>query len=418
MSTSTAPTTSEEIQDFGGGKYGIGGAVNDYWQRLRGGDVGSLPAVLGAVVLVVVFTALRPDTFTKALNFANLIQQGAAVTVIAMGLVFVLLLGEIDLAAGFTAGTCGAVMGVMIKNHGWPWWAAIVAALVTGVVIGGAHGPARVTARHPVLRRHAGLLPQPAGRDARDHRRGRHGHDPGQEDPRDHEQQPADLARLDALRRRHRRVRLADVLPPSPGAGDRRRALVAVRGGPEGRWRGRPAGGRHVLPEHRAEQQPVDRLDQGCPRGGRPPGHPRRHPVLPAEPDRLRPPRLRRGRQRGGRAPRRYRCAQHQADLLHHLFGARRHGRHPVRQPQQLDLAVDRWRHRPAPGGRRGGHRRDEPVRRQGTRHRRGHRRLRRRRDPERHEPDGCLRVVRLHLHRPGAAPRGQRRRACRAAEV
>ena len=139
MSTSTQ-TTDETIQDFGGGKYGIGGAVNDYWQKVRGGDVGSLPAVLGALVLVIVFTVLRPDTFTKALNFANLIQQGAAVMVIAMGLVFVLLLGEIDLAAGFTAGTCGAVMGVMIKNHGWPWWAAILAALLTGVVIGALMG--------------------------------------------------------------------------------------------------------------------------------------------------------------------------------------------------------------------------------------------------------------------------------------
>ena len=44
-------TAHEEIHDFGGGKYGIGGAVNDYWQKLRGGDVGSLPAVLGALVL-------------------------------------------------------------------------------------------------------------------------------------------------------------------------------------------------------------------------------------------------------------------------------------------------------------------------------------------------------------------------------
>lgn len=140
MSSSTSQAAPERIQDSGGGKYGVGGAVSDYWGRLRGGDVGSLPAVLGAVVLVIVFTLLRPDTFTKALNFANLIQQGAAITVIAMGLVFVLLLGEIDLAAGFTAGTCGAVMGVMIKSHGWPWWAAVIAALVTGVIIGGLMG--------------------------------------------------------------------------------------------------------------------------------------------------------------------------------------------------------------------------------------------------------------------------------------
>ncbi len=135
MSTTTEPT-HEAIQDYAGGEHGISGALRDYSEKIRGGDVGSLPAILGAVVLLVVFTILRPDTFTKAVNFANLIQQGSAVIVIAMGLVFVLLLGEIDLAAGYTAGASGAVMGVTLKNYGWPWWLAIVAALVTGAFIG------------------------------------------------------------------------------------------------------------------------------------------------------------------------------------------------------------------------------------------------------------------------------------------
>src|SRR5205823_1137939 len=80
---------------------GVRAAAGDYVDRLRGGDVGSLPAVLGLVALIIVFTILRPHTFTNAFNFANLISQGAAVIVIAMGLVFVLLLGEIDLSAGF-----------------------------------------------------------------------------------------------------------------------------------------------------------------------------------------------------------------------------------------------------------------------------------------------------------------------------
>ena len=78
----------------------IAEAVRGYIQKVRGGDVGSLPAVLGLVVLIIVFTVLRPETFTNAFNFANLIHQAAAVIIIAMGLVFVLLLGEIDLSAG------------------------------------------------------------------------------------------------------------------------------------------------------------------------------------------------------------------------------------------------------------------------------------------------------------------------------
>jgi D-xylose transport system permease protein len=92
--------------------------------------------VLGLVVLVVVFTSLRPDTFTNSFNFANLITQGAAVTVLAMGLIFVLLLGEIDLSAGYTGGTAAAVMGVFLTNRDWDWRLSILICLLTGAVIG------------------------------------------------------------------------------------------------------------------------------------------------------------------------------------------------------------------------------------------------------------------------------------------
>ncbi|MGB9378723.1 MAG: ABC transporter permease [Mycobacteriales bacterium] len=112
------------------------GAAKEYIDRIRGGDVGALPAVLGLAVLVGVFAILRPVSFTNAFNFANLIHQAAAVIVIAMGLVFVLLLGEIDLSAGFTAGTAAAIMGIAATRHGWYWWAAVLACLATGAVIG------------------------------------------------------------------------------------------------------------------------------------------------------------------------------------------------------------------------------------------------------------------------------------------
>jgi D-xylose transport system permease protein len=118
----------------------LGAAVRDYLARVRGGDVGSLPAVLGVVVLVIVFSILRPETFTNAFNVANLINQAAAVMVIAMGLVFVLLLGEIDLSAGWTAGTAAAMMGVALTRHGWPWLLSVLVCLLTGVVIGTAIG--------------------------------------------------------------------------------------------------------------------------------------------------------------------------------------------------------------------------------------------------------------------------------------
>ncbi len=114
----------------------VGGLTRAYFSRIRGGDVGALPAVLGLVVLVVVFAILRPQTFTNPFNFANLINQSAAVMVIAMGLVFVLLLGEIDLSAGFTAGTAACVTGIVLTRHGLPWFPSILVGLATGAFIG------------------------------------------------------------------------------------------------------------------------------------------------------------------------------------------------------------------------------------------------------------------------------------------
>jgi D-xylose transport system permease protein len=113
----------------------IKGAVVNYWARVKAGDIGSLPAVLGLVVLCLVFGSMS-NVFLTPGNFANLITQAAAVIVIAMGLVFVLLLGEIDLSAGYTAGVTGAVLVILITNEGQPWYVALVASIAVGVFLG------------------------------------------------------------------------------------------------------------------------------------------------------------------------------------------------------------------------------------------------------------------------------------------
>jgi D-xylose transport system permease protein len=118
----------------GGG--GLAQAAREYVARVKGGDVGPLPAILGLVVLLIVFSSLRPDTFTNSFNFANLLIQSAAVIVIAMGLVFVLLVGEIDLSAGYTAGVSGAMLGVVSTRNDWPWWVGVAVCLATGAFIG------------------------------------------------------------------------------------------------------------------------------------------------------------------------------------------------------------------------------------------------------------------------------------------
>ena len=110
-------------------------AMHDYWSRIKAGEIGSLPAILGLIALCIVFGSMSSVFLTPG-NFANLLTQAAAVIVIAMGLVFVLLLGEIDLSAGYTAGVTGAVLVILITNHDVPWYVALVAAIAVGAVLG------------------------------------------------------------------------------------------------------------------------------------------------------------------------------------------------------------------------------------------------------------------------------------------
>jgi D-xylose transport system permease protein len=111
------------------------GAWDDYISRVKSGDMGALPGVLGLVALCIVFGVMS-DVFLTPGNFANLLTQAASVTVIAMGLVFVLLLGEIDLSAGYASGVCGAVLVILITNHGYPWWIALAVSIVVGAILG------------------------------------------------------------------------------------------------------------------------------------------------------------------------------------------------------------------------------------------------------------------------------------------
>lgn len=117
----------------------IGDAARDYLNRLRGGDMGSLPAILGLVVLFVVFSSLH-DRFLTTYNMANLVVQAGSICVLAMGLVFVLLLGEIDLSAGVAGGASATITALVMIDHGWTWWAAALAGIAIGALIGLAIG--------------------------------------------------------------------------------------------------------------------------------------------------------------------------------------------------------------------------------------------------------------------------------------
>ena len=109
--------------------------LRSYGLRLKQGEMGSLPAVGATIFLALVFQLLSPFFFTK-LNFTNMFVQAAELTMLAAALVFVILLAEIDLSAGVTAGVASAVFIVLIKSENWGWIPALIASFITGIIIG------------------------------------------------------------------------------------------------------------------------------------------------------------------------------------------------------------------------------------------------------------------------------------------
>jgi D-xylose transport system permease protein len=113
----------------------LGAYIREHFARVRGGELGSIPAVVGLIVITVVFAVVHQG-FLSAYNLEALVIQAAPIIVMAMGLVFVLLLGEIDLSAGTTGGLCSAITAVLILRHGVSWWLALLAGLLIGIAIG------------------------------------------------------------------------------------------------------------------------------------------------------------------------------------------------------------------------------------------------------------------------------------------
>ena len=131
----TAPAELAGAEDPAPRSGSVGEHINSYFTRVRAGDMGSLPAFGGLVVLVAFFWAVHPS-FGSLGNLSDLIKQSSPTICLAMGLVFVLLLGEIDLAAGTAAGVCACVMTRLSVGYEVHWSVAILGALGCGIVIG------------------------------------------------------------------------------------------------------------------------------------------------------------------------------------------------------------------------------------------------------------------------------------------
>ena len=114
---------------------GILGSIRAFFDRVRSGDLGSLPVVVGLVIIWTVFGILNP-LFLSANNIVNLLFDSATVGVIALGVVCILMVGEIDLSVGSISGVASAVLGVLWVNQGYPIIVAIIAAILLGGLIG------------------------------------------------------------------------------------------------------------------------------------------------------------------------------------------------------------------------------------------------------------------------------------------
>ncbi|MDY0910986.1 sugar ABC transporter permease [Microbacterium sp. CFBP9034] len=118
---------------------GVRAAVSLLVSRVRGGDLGSLPVAVGLVVIWTVFQLLNP-VFLSSENLVLLTMQCAAIGTIALGVVLLLLLGEIDLSVGSVSGLAAAVLAVSFVQLQWPLILALAAAVAIGCLVGLLYG--------------------------------------------------------------------------------------------------------------------------------------------------------------------------------------------------------------------------------------------------------------------------------------
>ncbi|MGW3117036.1 sugar ABC transporter permease [Streptomyces sp. NPDC001107] len=118
---------------------GFKGYLTEFKRKVKGGELGSLPVVIGLIVIWTIFQ-LKNDRFLSADNLSNISYYMSATGMLAIGLVFVLLLGEIDLSVGSVSGLASTIFAVFVVQHGMNDWLALVLTILTGIGIGALHG--------------------------------------------------------------------------------------------------------------------------------------------------------------------------------------------------------------------------------------------------------------------------------------
>jgi len=118
---------------------GLLGYWTEFKRKMRAGELGSIPVILGLVIICAIFQSLN-SAFLSAQNISDITVTMVGTGMISVGIVFVLLLGEIDLSVGSVSGAASAIAAVLAVNQGWPEWIAVLFAVAAGAAIGAAHG--------------------------------------------------------------------------------------------------------------------------------------------------------------------------------------------------------------------------------------------------------------------------------------
>ena len=208
----------------------LAGSLGDYlrawWKRIRGGESGALPIIIGLIVICIFFE-VQSSAFLTATNIVNLFVQATFIILLGMAELYALILSEIDLSVGFVGAVGAAIaMALMGSPQNWPWWAALIVGMAACAVIGAFQGTHHHEAQDPLVRRHPGRSPGLAGRPhlrlrRRQGRRRRGDHGLQQRDRRPRERHHDAGGGVDPAHRGRRPLR-ADLDPARPpGAGHR-----------------------------------------------------------------------------------------------------------------------------------------------------------------------------------------------------
>lgn len=118
---------------------GFKGYLTEFKRKLKGGELGSLPVIIALIIIWTIFQ-LKDSLFLSSANMVNISYFMAGTGMLAVGLVFVLLLGEIDLSVASVSGLASAVFASLSVTHGLNAWVAVVLTVLTGIAIGAIHG--------------------------------------------------------------------------------------------------------------------------------------------------------------------------------------------------------------------------------------------------------------------------------------